>query len=317
MVKNGVVQNWDDFGLLLDHIFFEEMKISKESLEDYPILLTEPPLSPKSNREKMMVLMFERYNCAAIYMANTATLALYGTGSVTGVVVDCGYDVSTSIAVFEGTVIPDSLRRLDLAGRELDAYMIRLLNERGYRLNELSSFDGFIVRDIKETHCEICSDAEAMADAFANAPAEEFDVRQNGNNLLPGFESKKYPDMLSLGNERFQCGEILFDPRALLGKDLLVPGVQHMVSQTLSTVPIDLKTSMFANIVLSGGTTMMAGFDERLRTDLSELTTKVLVNVLADVQRHIAVWRGGSVLASSKSFNFHWVHCHALSSSIN
>ena len=77
-------------------------------------------------------MMFEKYNFAAVYVGNTASLSLYSTGTVTGVVVECGYEVSTSVAVFEGDVIPTSLKRLDLAGRELDNYMIRLMNERGY-----------------------------------------------------------------------------------------------------------------------------------------------------------------------------------------
>ena len=78
---------------------------------------------------------------AVRYVANTTTLSLYASGVVTGVVIECGYDLTTSCAVFEGDVIPESLVRLELAGRELDSYMTRLLNSKGYRFNEMRTLD--------------------------------------------------------------------------------------------------------------------------------------------------------------------------------
>jgi len=307
VIKNGAVQHWNDFELLLKHILHDELKLP-EDLHEYPVLLTEPPLNPKANRERLMKCMFETFNFAAVYVANTATLSLYSIGAVTGIVVECGYDVSTSVAVFEGEPIPNSLRRLDVAGRELDNYMIRLLNMRGYRFNELRAIDQFLIRDIKESLCEVASDAAALAEAKAEAPEEEYDTSSNGNDMLPGYEKKAVPDKLSIGTERFDCPEALFNPGPITGKDLLVPGIQMMVMQTVGAVAMDLVKPLYSNVLLSGGTTMLTGFTHRLEEEIKQrVPGTVPVTMVAPPQRHIAVWAGGSVLAMAKHFNFHWV----------
>lgn len=226
VIRNGVVQDWKDFPFLLEHVLFEELKVDGEQLHHYPVLITEPPLNPRGQREKLMQMLFDTYEFAAMYVANTSSLAMYSTGHVTGIVVECGYDVSSSCCVFEGDVIPNSLARIEIAGRELDTYLIRLLNERGYRFNEQSTIDNFIARDIKETVCEVCSDSgPALEEAKRDAPPEDYDTASNGNDLLPGYEKKQFPDRLSIGEERFQCPEALFNPTVYVGKDLMLPGI--------------------------------------------------------------------------------------------
>ena len=166
--------------------------------------------------------------------------------------------------------------------------------------------DNFIIRDIKESICEVAADAAGLADAKANAPEEEYDTASNGNDMLPGFESKKFPDTLTVGTERFEVAEALFNPNAYLGRDLMVPGIQKMVQQTIAAVAIDLVAPLYSNVVLAGGTTMLPGFGERLKHDLSQ-GASVPVTVATPQQRHVAAWAGASVLAMAKHFNFHWV----------
>ena len=125
VVKNGVVQDWDDFVVLLKHLFFVEMKLTPEKLAEHPVLFVEPPLNPKANREKLMQALFDNFPVPAVFVANTATLGLYATGTVSGVLLELGYDVAVSVAIFESEVIPGSLQRLDVAGRDLDVYLTR------------------------------------------------------------------------------------------------------------------------------------------------------------------------------------------------
>jgi actin-related protein len=62
------------------------------------VLLTEPPLNPKSNREQLMKAMFETFGFAAVFIANTATLSLFSVGALTGIVIECGYVALPSLA---------------------------------------------------------------------------------------------------------------------------------------------------------------------------------------------------------------------------
>ena len=78
-MENGIVKNWDDMAHLWDYTFDEKMKISTAGRK---ILLTEPPMNPLKNREKMCEVMFERYNFGGVYVAIQAVLALYAQGTV-------------------------------------------------------------------------------------------------------------------------------------------------------------------------------------------------------------------------------------------
>eukprot|EP00123_Amoebidium_parasiticum_P001310 comp12367_c0_seq1/m.7252 comp12367_c0_seq1/g.7252 ORF comp12367_c0_seq1/g.7252 comp12367_c0_seq1/m.7252 type:complete len:254 (-) comp12367_c0_seq1:591-1352(-) len=234
--------------------------------------------------------MFETFEVPGLYIAIQAVLSLYATGRLTGIVVDSGDGVTHTAPIYRGHLLPHSVMRANLAGRDLTEYMIRLLMERGYFFTTTAERE--IVRDLKEKLCYVAYDFE-----------EEMAIDKE-EGVLDTYE---LPDgqTLSVGNETFRCPEALFQP-ALLGMEL--GGIHELCHNSIMRSDIDVRSALYGNVVLSGGTTAFEGLDERLQKELQGLAPRRMkVDVVSPRDRKYSVWKGGAVLASLDSFLPLWV----------
>ncbi|KAI3422074.1 Actin- protein 2 [Globodera pallida] len=289
-MENGIVRNWDDMGHLWDYTFGPE-KLNIDAKE-CKLLLTEPPLNPNSNREKMFQVMFEQYGFHAVYIAIQAVLSLYAQGFLTGVVVDSGDGVTHICPVFEGFALNHLTKRLDVAGRDITRYLIKLLLLRGYAFNHSADFE--TVRQLKEKHCYVAYDVE-----------QEQRLALETTILT---ESYTLPDgrVIKLGGERFEAPEVLFQPHLINVEKL---GLSELLFSVIQSADIDTRLEFYKHIVLSGGTTMYPGFPSRLERELKQLYLervlrgnpesfqKFKIKIEATPQRKHMVFLGGAVLA--------------------
>lgn len=283
-IEHGIVTNWDYMERIWHHTFYNELRCSPE---EHPILMTEAPLNPKDNREKMTQIMFETFRAPSLYCSIQAVLSLYASGRTTGMVLDSGDGVTHTVPIYEGYSMPHAIQRLDLAGRDVTNQLTRIFKDVG--VDFTTSAEREIVRTIKEKLCYVSKDYE--------------------ENLKSEVKPETYelPDgqIINVGAERYKAPEILFQPK-LCGKEL--NGIHETTYSSIMKCDVDIRKDLYNNIVLSGGTTMLEGLSDRLKAEITKLAPKAVdIKIVSPSERKYSVWIGGSILASLSTFQQMWI----------
>ena len=279
-VQHGIIVSWDDVVTLLRHTFQNELRADPSECD---VLIAEPPLNPRTNREKLVQVLFDTFRVPACYVACTSVLALQASGGTTGLVLESGDDVTRAVPIYDGCLQSEAVGRLSVAGRDLTGYLARLLRPAG-----LASTERETARDIKEKLCYVSVDPEA-----------------DGTNVRPCGYALPGGNIISIGNARFMCPEALFTPD-LIGRD--EPGLATVAYGALQKTDPGIRNELYGNIVLAGGSTMFDCLDDRLLQELTSLAPSVpKISVVAPPERMFSAWIGGSILSTLSTFADQWI----------
>uniref|UniRef100_A0A6U0STM8 Actin n=1 Tax=Eucampia antarctica TaxID=49252 RepID=A0A6U0STM8_9STRA len=286
---------WESMERIWEHVYGKACLNAK--MEDHPVLLTECPLNPKTHRERMAEVFFETFRAPALCLAPPAVLSLYASGRTTGVVLDVGEGVAHCIPVYEGYALPHSITRSNVAGRDVTDYL-QLLLRRGSGLHLTTTAERDLCQTIKEQACYLSTTATSNNNNNSNSNVEE------------GVADVPYqlPDGQTINlthQERSKAPEILFDP-FLMGSEEM--GVADLVSSAIAKSDLDLRTTLYSQIVLAGGSTHTPGFGDRFLAELrSRAPAHTRIRISAPPERIHSAWAGGSILASLSTFKHMWV----------
>ncbi|CAF1059056.1 unnamed protein product [Rotaria sordida] len=287
-IEHGIITNWDDMEKIWHHIFYNELHVVPE---EHPVLLSEASLNPIANREKMAQILFEQFNTPAMYVANQGVLSFYTLGRTAGIILEIGDGVSHTVPINEGYAIPHAISRVDIAGRDLTDFMVRLLAERGYAFTTTAERE--IVRDMKEKLGYVALDFE-----------QELITTKHSNIIEKKYE---LPDgqRITIGNERFRCSEAIFTPTIIGQREL---GIAELLYDSIMKCDIDIRSIFYSNSLLSGGTTMFPGFADRMQKEMTKLAPpNRRIRIVAAPDRKLSAWIGGSILGSLSTFQRMWI----------
>lgn len=284
-IENSLITDWDAMEALWSHIMYHEMKVKPE---ERAVLLTEPVLNPKAQREKMVQIMFEKFNVPKTYIANAPTLALYGYGRTTGLVVDSGENSTSIVPIYEGYALPHAINRFIFGGAAItDILMNRL------KFTATSSVSRHLANKIKEEFVYLAADYDTEIKRFENDPS------LSKSYILPDGTA------INIGRSAFQCSEVLFRP-SIGGRKCV--GLDQDIHGLINKTDCDVRNDLYANIVLSGGTSMIPGFKDRLCKGLAGRANETQkIDVKCMDERKNITWIGGSILASLHTFREMWI----------
>jgi actin-related protein len=117
--------------------------------------------------------------------------------------------------------------------------------------------------------------------------------------------AKVLGQVITIGNERFRCPETLFQP-SFIGMESA--GIHETLYNSIMKCDVDIRKDLYANIVLSGGSTIFHGLADRMEKEISALAPPTMkIKVIAPPERKYSSWIGGSILASLSTFQQMWI----------
>ena len=280
-IQRGEVVDWDKFETLMHYLLYNQIEVVPE---DMSVLITETPLSSKKNRSKISELLFEKFNVQKCHIANSSMLGLFSYGKSSGIVLDCGYNITSTVPVYEGFPLVYASQKINLGGEDLSNKLYDIIK-------------GKLDKTYKTIKGKLLS--EDIKDKLGYV---SMDIKQEGEKI-----EQKYilPDSkeLTLGNELFEVNEILFNP----GENPELKSVTNMVVDSLNLCDDDVKKEINESVCLIGGTTLMKNFSERLRLELSDNKDFGMYNMAPAPERQFSAWIGGSTMSSLDNFQYLWV----------
>ncbi|XP_063083771.1 uncharacterized protein LOC100717824 [Cavia porcellus] len=287
-ISRGDVTSWDNLEKIWHHSFYQVLNIPPE---EYPLMMTEPPLNSTSTRERVCQILFETFGVPALSLVNQGVLSLYASGLTDGTTIESGEGMTYFVPITDGYPLNQSTFQLDVAGQDLTLYLMGLLTEKGTLL--VSTADREYIRDVKERCCYVTLD---------------FDKQKVQANDPPSCPKElQLPDgqKISLGEGAFTCPEALFQTN-LIGRSTM--GIHMMAMQCITSCNPALWKMLFSHIILSGGTGSFSGLRLRLQRELIGLVSPTIeVKVATSPYAKYGAWVGGSILSSLSTFKDMWV----------
>lgn len=268
---------------------------------EHDVIINTSPIKNEENIRALGKLFLDDLGFKALALMNSSSLSLYSTGRTSGLLVQCGETRTYTVPIYEGFPLYHAINKIKLGGRDLTNVFKDCVVENNI---QISPEDIYNLRAIKEKTC--CVPVIKPYDYYMDENNPDIIKEETKLFKLPDDQT-----IVSIPRKsRLIASELLFDP-SLIGSEFR--GIIKLITNSIKKTEImddKLKETLVENIVLSGGTSMMPGFNDRIRRDLveykeedSEWRLEYEPNVIAENSRYISKWIGMSMISSMSSFD--------------
>ena len=285
-IKRGEVTDWDKFENLMHYLLYSEMKVVPEEVS---ILITESPRTSRENREKLTEILFETFNVKRLHIANSSMVGLFSYGKTSGLIVDSGFNITSTVPIYEGYPLSHASIRINIGGEDLSKNLLSMIQD-----------------NLEETYVDI--KGRILADDIKEKLGYLL-LNQDDGDDVKGV-TYELPDgkKIELSNELYKANEILFNPDEEVKKENGLLSLKNMVIDSINKCDNEIKSDIKENICLTGGTTLLKNFPEKLKNELSDSSEGTNFNLSAEQERLFSTWIGGSIVSSLDNFQFMWVN---------
>lgn len=316
----------------------------EKPLEEHPLLMTETAWNTVKSREKAIEVAMESWGSPAFWLVRNSVLAAFGGGKATALVVDVGASNASVIAVHDGLILKKSVQKSPLAGNWLSSQIRTLFNNvepkvelaphfmissknpvdagapaqatyRNFKIPPTPSFRALeeerVLTEFKESVVQVWAGPNKLnaapvpgttnVDYVKTQPGRVFEMPDGYNQMW--------------GVERFNVAEGMWDEKAALPVDnepapTKAQTLPEMIKASIAAVDMDLRAHLLQNIIVTGGSTLLNGFTERLNSELTILYPGARIKLQAaglTQERRFGAWIGGSILGSLGTFHQMWI----------
>jgi len=267
-------------------------------------------------------------------------LAAFAAGKATALVIDVGGANTSITAIHDGMVLKRSIQRSQVGGIWLSSQIRAMWGEcdpkvdlvptfmveskkpveanapadyrpRKFNFTISDSFRAFeeerVLTEFKESVVEVWRgpgryQAQNNEDFARSQPGRVFEMPDGSNQMWR--------------EQRYKVAEGMWDDTAAYGaasdegritKQQTIPA---LIRQSLEGVDVDLRPNLLGNIVVTGGTSLLNGFNDRLNLELTAMFPGLKIKIHAaglTSERRFGAWIGGSILASLGTFHQMWI----------
>ncbi|ERN19028.1 actin-related protein 8 isoform X1 [Amborella trichopoda] len=241
----------------------------------------------KQLREAIYTVLFDM-NVPAVCAVDQAVLALYAARCTSGIVVNIGFQVTSVVPILRGKVMHDvGVEVIGQGALRLTGYLSELMHQKGIHFESM-----YTVRTLKENLCYVATDYEAEQTKYTEA---SYDVPGEG--------------FFTLSKERFQTGEILFQPHLGGLRTMALHQAVALCMEHCHIVDVAPDHGWYKTVVLAGGSSCLPGLAARLEKELQRLLPHSIsegVKVFPPSHGPESAWFGAKLISNISTFPERW-----------